>query len=93
MATSILLLGLALKAPPVGTAYTVRTVIGEVGTAAVGMLLLGEPATALRIGGVTWIAAGTRCSRCRRDCPKDWLRDKKYFGVCGRRLRVAAIIA
>jgi quaternary ammonium compound-resistance protein SugE len=58
MATSIFLLGLALKALPVGTAYAVWTGIGAVGTAAVGMLVLGEPATALKIGGVALIAAG-----------------------------------
>ncbi|PWS34079.1 QacE family quaternary ammonium compound efflux SMR transporter [Falsiroseomonas bella] len=58
MAASIFLLGLALKALPVGTAYAVWTGIGAVGTAAVGMLVLGEPATALRIGGIALIAAG-----------------------------------
>jgi quaternary ammonium compound-resistance protein SugE len=58
MAASIFLLGVALKALPVGTAYAVWTGIGAVGTAAVGMLVLGEPATALRIGGIALIAAG-----------------------------------
>jgi quaternary ammonium compound-resistance protein SugE len=58
MAASIFLLGLALKTLPVGTAYAVWTGIGAVGTAAVGMLVLGEPATALKIGGVALIAAG-----------------------------------
>lgn len=58
MAASIFLLGVALKTLPVGTAYAVWTGIGAVGTAAVGMLVLGEPATALKIGGVALIAAG-----------------------------------
>lgn len=58
MAASIWLLGLALKTLPVGSAYAVWTGIGAVGTAAVGMLVLGEPATALKIGGVAAIAAG-----------------------------------
>jgi quaternary ammonium compound-resistance protein SugE len=58
MATSIFLLGLALRVLPVGTAYAVWTGIGAVGTAAFGMLVLGEPATALKIGGVALIAAG-----------------------------------
>jgi quaternary ammonium compound-resistance protein SugE len=58
MAASIGLLGLALKTLPVGTAYAVWTGIGAVGTAAFGMLVLGEPATALKIGGVAAIAAG-----------------------------------
>jgi quaternary ammonium compound-resistance protein SugE len=58
MAISIGLLGLALRSLPVGTAYAVWTGIGAVGTAAFGMLVLGEPATALRIGGVVAIAGG-----------------------------------
>ena len=58
MATSIGLLGIALKTLPVGTAYAVWTGIGAVGTAAFGMLVLGEPATALKIAGVGTIAAG-----------------------------------
>lgn len=58
MAASIFLLGVALKTLPVGTAYAVWTGIGAVGTAAVGMLVLGEAATALKIGGVALIAAG-----------------------------------
>jgi quaternary ammonium compound-resistance protein SugE len=58
MAASLGLLGIALRSLPVGTAYAVWTGIGAVGTAAFGMLVLGEPATALRIGGVALIAAG-----------------------------------
>jgi quaternary ammonium compound-resistance protein SugE len=58
MAASLGLLGLALRALPVGTAYAVWTGIGAVGTAAFGMLVLGEPATAMKIGGVGLIAAG-----------------------------------
>jgi quaternary ammonium compound-resistance protein SugE len=58
MAASVVLLGLALRSLPVGTAYAVWTGIGAVGTAAFGMLVLGEPATAMRIGGVALIAAG-----------------------------------
>jgi quaternary ammonium compound-resistance protein SugE len=58
MAASLFLLGLALRSLPVGTAYAVWTGIGAVGTAAFGMLVLGEPATALKIGGVALIAAG-----------------------------------
>jgi quaternary ammonium compound-resistance protein SugE len=58
MAASLGLLGLALKTLPVGTAYAIWTGIGAVGTAAFGMLVLGEPATAARIGGIALIAAG-----------------------------------
>ncbi len=58
MAASLGLLGIALRSLPVGTAYAVWTGIGAVGTAAFGMLVLGEPATAMRIGGIVLIAAG-----------------------------------
>jgi quaternary ammonium compound-resistance protein SugE len=43
MALSVLLLGLALKTLPVGTAYAVWTGIGTVGTALLGIYLFGEP--------------------------------------------------
>jgi quaternary ammonium compound-resistance protein SugE len=58
MALSIGLLGVALKTLPVGTAYAVWTGIGAVGTAIFCVLVLGEPATAARIGGIALIAAG-----------------------------------
>ncbi|TKD14447.1 MAG: QacE family quaternary ammonium compound efflux SMR transporter, partial [Mesorhizobium sp.] len=44
MVVSLALLGLALKTLPVGTAYAVWTGIGTVGTALLGIWLLGEPA-------------------------------------------------
>ena len=43
MIVSLGLLGLALKRLPVGTAYAVWTGIGTVGTALLGIWLLGEP--------------------------------------------------
>jgi quaternary ammonium compound-resistance protein SugE len=58
LVASMTLLGLALRTLPVGSAYAVWTGIGAVGTAAFGMLVLGEPATALKIGGVAFIAGG-----------------------------------
>ena len=45
MIVSLWLLGLALRDLPVGTAYAVWTGVGAVGTAALGIALLGEPAT------------------------------------------------
>ncbi len=63
MAASLGLLGIALRSLPVGTAYAVWTGIGAIGTAAFGMLVLGEPVTALRIGGVALIAAGIAALR------------------------------
>src|SRR6476469_3254430 len=58
MALSLALLGLALKTLPVGTAYAVWTGIGAVGTAALGIYLFDEPATALRIGCIGLIVGG-----------------------------------
>ncbi len=58
MVGSIVLLGLALKTLPVGTAYAVWTGIGTVGTAILGIVLFGEPATALRLGCIALIVSG-----------------------------------
>lgn len=58
MAASVVLLGLALKTLPVGTGYAVWTGIGTVGTAILGIYLLGEPATVLRLSCIGLIVAG-----------------------------------
>ncbi len=58
IAISLGLLGLALKALPMGTAYAVWTGIGTVGTALLGIYLFGEPATAIRLGCIGLILAG-----------------------------------
>jgi quaternary ammonium compound-resistance protein SugE len=58
MAGSIILLGLALKTLPIGTAYAVWTGIGAVGTAILGIALFGEPATAARLASIGLIVAG-----------------------------------
>ncbi|MGH7061330.1 MAG: quaternary ammonium compound efflux SMR transporter SugE [Stellaceae bacterium] len=58
MAASLGLLGLALKTLPVGTAYAVWTGIGTIGTALLGIWLLGDPATALRLACIGLILAG-----------------------------------
>jgi len=58
MLVSIVLLGLALRTLPVGTGYAVWTGIGAVGTAALGIWLFAEPATALRLGSIGLIVAG-----------------------------------
>ena len=58
MAASIFLLGMALKTLPIGTAYAVWTGIGAVGTALLGIFLLGEPASALRLASIGLIVAG-----------------------------------
>ena len=58
MAGSIILLGLALKTLPIGTAYAVWTGIGAVGTALLGIALFGEPATAARLASIGLIVSG-----------------------------------
>ena len=58
MIISLVLLGLALKTLPVGTGYAVWTGIGTIGTAILGIALLGEPATALRLACIGLILAG-----------------------------------
>jgi len=58
MTASILLLGLALKTLPIGTAYAVWTGIGAVGTAVLGIVLFGDPATVARLGCIGLIVAG-----------------------------------
>ena len=52
------LLGIAAKSLPIGTAYAVWTGIGAAGTVICGILLLGEPATAMRLACVGLIVAG-----------------------------------
>ena len=58
MVLSVALLGWALKALPVGTAYAVWTGIGAVGTAILGMLLFGESREILRLVCIGLIVAG-----------------------------------
>lgn len=58
MIVSLGLLGLALKTLPVGTAYAIWTGIGTVGTVALGILLLGESANALRLACIALIVVG-----------------------------------
>jgi quaternary ammonium compound-resistance protein SugE len=58
MAASVILLGLALKTLPIGTAYAVWTGIGAVGTAILGIILFGDPATAVRLACIGLIVAG-----------------------------------
>jgi hypothetical protein len=50
--------GLALRQLPLGTAYAIWTGIGTVGTAIFGMLMLGEPAGALRLLAIALIISG-----------------------------------
>jgi quaternary ammonium compound-resistance protein SugE len=58
MIVSLALLGLALRTLPLGTAYAVWTGIGTIGTAILGIVLLGESAGALRLGCIGLIVLG-----------------------------------
>lgn len=58
MAASLGFLGLALRSLPLGTAYAIWTGIGTLGAFAVGILVLGEPASLARIAAVGLILSG-----------------------------------
>ena len=58
MVVSVLLLGIAMKELPVGTAYAVWTGVGAVGTAILGIVLFGDSASAARLACLAMIAGG-----------------------------------
>jgi len=58
MVASLGFLGLALKTLPLGTAYAVWTGVGTIGTAILGIVLLGEAATVPRLACIGLIVAG-----------------------------------
>ncbi|GAA1010120.1 molecular chaperone [Acrocarpospora pleiomorpha] len=57
-AISFSLLALALKTLDVGTGYAVWTGIGAIGTATLGMIFLGENASAIKIASILLILCG-----------------------------------
>jgi quaternary ammonium compound-resistance protein SugE len=58
MALSVVLLAMAAKTLPLGTAYAVWTGIGVIGAVALGIVLFNEPVTVARITCVVLIGAG-----------------------------------
>lgn len=58
MVASIVLLGIAMETLPVGTAYAIWVGIGAVGTAILGMVLLGDAANTGRLVSLGLIVAG-----------------------------------
>ncbi|MEN3367816.1 MAG: quaternary ammonium compound-resistance protein SugE [Burkholderiales bacterium] len=58
MIISVVLLGVAMKTLPVGTAYGVWTGIGAVGTVLLGIALFNEPVTVARMLCVCLIVGG-----------------------------------
>jgi len=55
---SIVLLAQAARTLPIGTAYAVWTGVGTAGTVILGMVFMGDPVSAFRIGCVVLILAG-----------------------------------
>lgn len=58
MILSVILLGIAMKSLPVGTAYAVWVGIGAIGTAIMGIVLFDEPANVVRLLSLLLIFAG-----------------------------------
>ena len=58
MVVSVVLLGVAMKSLPVGTAYAVWTGIGAVGTVILGIILFGDSASLGRLICVGLILSG-----------------------------------
>lgn len=58
MVVSVVLLGVAMRNLPAGTAYAVWVGIGAAGAVIAGIVLLGEPATLARLACVGLIVAG-----------------------------------
>ena len=58
LVASFLLLGVALKTLPVGTAYGIWVGIGAVGTALMGILLFGESTEVFKLVSLGLICAG-----------------------------------
>ena len=58
MILSFGLLSYAMRTLPLGTAYTIWTGIGAIGSFLVGIFILGEPATAMRMLAAVPIISG-----------------------------------
>jgi quaternary ammonium compound-resistance protein SugE len=58
MVISVILLGIAVRTLPIGTAYTVWAGIGAVGTVIFGIAVFGDPASAVRLICIGLIIAG-----------------------------------
>lgn len=52
------LLAYAMRTLPLGTAYTIWTGIGAIGSFLIGIFILGEPATAMRMLAAVLIVSG-----------------------------------
>lgn len=58
MIASVVLLSISMRSLPLGTAYTIWTGIGAVGAFVVGIAVLGEAATPMRLAAGLLIVSG-----------------------------------
>ena len=58
MILSVVLLSISMRSLPLGTAYPVWTGIGAIGSFVVGILILNEPMTAMRMIAAVLIVSG-----------------------------------
>jgi quaternary ammonium compound-resistance protein SugE len=58
MILSVVLLSISMRTLPLGTAYTVWTGIGAIGSFVVGIMVLNEPMTAMRMIAAILIVSG-----------------------------------
>ncbi|HEY9579007.1 MAG TPA: SMR family transporter [Rhizorhapis sp.] len=58
MIASFGLLSISMKTLPLGTAYTIWTGIGAVGAFLIGIIILGEQVSIMRIGAAVLIVSG-----------------------------------
>jgi quaternary ammonium compound-resistance protein SugE len=58
LVASMVLLAVAMKTLPVGTAYAVWVGVGAVGTVILGIVLFDEPMTVARIASIALIVSG-----------------------------------
>ena len=58
MILSVVLLSISMRTLPLGTAYTIWTGIGAIGSFVVGIIILNEPITATRMIAAVLIVSG-----------------------------------
>lgn len=58
LVASVLLLGIAMRTLPIGTAYAVWVGIGAIGTAVLGIILFNEPTDVLKMLSLGFIFVG-----------------------------------
>ena len=58
MILSVVLLSISMRTLPLGTAYTVWTGIGAMGSFILGIMVLNEPMTAMRMIAAVLIVSG-----------------------------------